>query len=68
MISKARNGQEVVSRGINKVGRGRNKVSRGRKGQVEVENNQVGPDRGIKYPPVPTPFVVVTTYCYQEIA
>ena len=44
----------MVSRGRNKVGRGRNKFGRGRKGQVEVENDQVGPGRDRKYPPVPT--------------
>ena len=54
----ARNGQVVVSRGRNNVGSGRNKVGRGRKGQVEVENDQVGPGRGRKYPPVPTPYLV----------
>ena len=37
------------------MSRGRNKVSRGRKGQVEVENDLVGPGRGGKYRPVPTP-------------
>ena len=45
----------MVSRGRNKVGRGRNKVGRGRKGQVEVENDQVGEGRGRKCHPVPTP-------------
>ena len=45
-------GQE---RGQEVVGRGRNNVGRGRKGQVEVENDQVGPGRGRKYLSVPTP-------------
>ena len=50
LYQRARNGQEVV-------GRGRNKLGRGRKGQVEAENDQVGPRSGRKYPPVPTPKV-----------
>ena len=51
-----RNGHEGVERnGHEGVGRGRNKVGRGRKGQVEVENDQVGTGRDRKYPPVPTP-------------
>ena len=45
----------MVSRGRHKVGRGRNKFGRGRKGQVEVENDQVGPGRDRKYPPFPIP-------------
>ena len=58
----ARNGQEVISRGRNKVGRGRDKLGRGRKGQVEVENDQVGPGRVRTYSPVPTR----TNYGKQE--
>ena len=46
----------MVSRGRNKVGRGRNKVDRGGKGQVEVENDQVGTGRGRKYPLSPPPY------------
>ena len=51
MVSRGRN---KVDRGRNKVGRGRNKVGRGRKGQVEVENDQVGPGRGRKLPLSPS--------------
>ena len=47
----------MVNIGRNKVGRGRNKVGRGGKGPVEVENDQVEPGRGRKYPHVPTPML-----------
>ena len=45
----------MASRGRNKVGRGSNKIGRGRKGQVEVENDKVGPGRDRKYSSVHTP-------------
>ena len=53
--TKVGRGRTKVGRGRNKVSRDRNKVGRGRKGQVDVENDQVGPGRGRKYPPVPPP-------------
>ena len=42
-INKVGRGRNKAGRGRNKVGRGRNKLGRGRKGQVQVENDQVGP-------------------------
>ena len=34
-----------------------------KKGQVEVENDHVGPRRGRKYPPVPTPQSLPVAAC-----
>ena len=60
--NKVGGGRNKVSRGRNKVGGGRNKVGRGRKGQVDVENDQVGPGGVRKCPPVPTPYITIKLF------